>query len=87
MRNRVSGAELRSRLKLNDMETELRKRRLRWYDHILMKPENEWIKLCMELEVPGKKPVGQPKKMYLETVQSDMRAVGLKRDDALDRNR
>jgi len=87
LRDRVSGAELRSRLKLYDMETELRNRRLRWYGHVLRKPDDDWVKLCMELEVPGKKPVGRPKKMYLETVQSDMRAVGLKKDDALDRNR
>ena len=43
--------------------------------------------MCSHLEVDGKRPKGRPRKTWLETIQSDMRGVGLKAQDALDRVR
>ena len=41
--------------------------------------------MCSHLEVDGKRPKGRPRKTLLETIQSDIRGVGLKAQDALGR--
>ena len=84
--DKVSCGELRNRLGLESIETVMRRRRLRWFGHVERR-EGNWIKRCMELEVSGCKPKGRPKKTWWETIKSDMKAVGLKKDDALDRAR
>ena len=44
--------ELRQRLGLEDMQSVLRKRRLRWFGHV-DRHEGEWIKKCTELKITG----------------------------------
>ena len=39
----------------------------------------------MIMEVEGKRPRGRPKKTWWETIQSDMKKVGLKTQDAVNR--
>ena len=41
----------------------LQQNRLRWYGHVLLKDDNDWVKKCMEYEVVGSRPRGRPKDM------------------------
>ena len=81
---RVPSKELRQRLGLEDIQSVLRKRRLRWLGHV-ERHEGEWIKKCTELMVIGKTESRRPKKTWKEVVEKDMREVGLRRQDAMDR--
>jgi hypothetical protein len=81
---RVPSKELRQRLGLEDMQSVLRKRRLRWLGHV-ERHEGEWIKKCTELKITGQVGSGRPKKTWKEVVEKDMREVGLRRQDAMDR--
>ena len=83
--DRVSSEELRRKLNLEEIGVVLRRRRLRWFGHVERKDENDWVRMCSYLEIDGKRPKGRPRKTWLETIQSDMRGVGLKAQDALDR--
>ena len=40
----------------------------------------------MEIEVDGANPKGRPKKTWMEAVAKDMKAMGLKENDALNRS-
>ena len=80
--DRISSAHLRERLGLEDLKLVLRKRRLRWFGHVERRDE-EWIRKSLVMEVGGKRPRGRPKKSWMEIVESDMRNMGLKRQDAL----
>jgi len=82
--DRISSEELRRRLGLESIDVVMRRRRLRCFGHVERK-EDSWVKHCMEMDISGNKPKGRPKKTWWECVQKDMKTVGLKRDDALDR--
>jgi len=87
LQDRVPSKELRGRLELDDIISELQRNRLRWYGHVLQKEDNDWVKKCMEYEVEGTRPRGRPKKTWREIVEKDCIAHGLNKEDAMDRAR
>ena len=48
--------------------TVIRSGRLRWYGHVMRKNDEDWVKKCMEFRVEGRKPVGRPRRTWLERV-------------------
>ena len=61
--------------------------RLRWYGHVLLKENNDWVKKCMEYEVEGPRPRGRPKRTWTEVVKEDCQAHKLNTEDAMDRSK
>jgi len=61
LKDRVSNRpkELRERLGIEGIFSALQQSRLRWYEQVLRKKDNEWVKKCMEYEVS--RPRGWPK--------------------------
>ena len=82
--DRVSNKDLRDRLGLENLQSVLRKRRLRWFGHVERR-EEEWVKKCTELKVAGKVGRGRSKKTWKEVLEKDMKLAGLRRQDAMDR--
>ncbi|KAJ8353688.1 hypothetical protein SKAU_G00212550 [Synaphobranchus kaupii] len=41
----------------------------------------------LDMELPGKKRRGRPKRRFMDTVKEDMQAVGVTEDEAQDKNR
>ena len=39
---------------------------------MLRKGDEDWVKICMEYRVEGRRPVGRPGKTWLESVEADM---------------
>jgi len=64
LQDRVPSKELRGRLELEDIISVLQWNRLRCYEHVLRKEDNDWVKKCMEYEVEGTSPRGRPKKTW-----------------------
>jgi len=75
--DRVPSKGLGERLGLDDIISVLQQNMLRWYDYVLRKEGNDWVKKCMEYEVEGARPIGRPKKTWREIVEKDCQACKL----------
>jgi len=60
---------------------------LQWYQHVLQKEGDNWVKKCMEYEAEGPRPTGGPKRTWKEVVEKDCQARKLNKEDAMDRSR
>ena len=59
----------------------MREGRLSWCEHV-MKRDQEYVeKRVMEMELPGKRKRGKPKRKFLDVVREDMGAVGASEKD------
>ena len=56
--------------------------RLRWYSHVICLDINFQICEVMEIEITGKRKMGQPKKSWEECIEKDLEYYGLRREDA-----
>ena len=83
----VRSEEVADRCGVEPLEVVMRRRRLRWYGHVRRRDEQEPLGRIMELTVEGRRPPGRPKKSWRKTVEEDMRHVGAREEDALDRAR
>ena len=63
--------------------TFIRSGRLRWYGHVMRKGDEDWVKKCMEYRVEGRRPVGRPRKTWLESVEVDMAELEIDKEDAM----
>ena len=70
LHNRIPSKGLRERLGLDTISV-LQWNRLRWYEHVLRKEDNDWVKECMEYEVEGATPRGRPKQTWRGIVEKD----------------
>jgi len=66
LKDKVSSEELLSRLGVESVYDIVRRGRLRWFGHVEMKPNEDWVKRCQSLEVAGKAGRGRGRKTWLE---------------------
>ncbi len=62
--DRVSSADVANRRGIEDLETVLRRERLRWVGHVKRAGEDTVVGVLERLEVEGRRPVGRPGKMW-----------------------
>ena len=72
---------------MEDIVTNARRMRLRWFGHVERKKEDDWVRGCMNMVVEGNRDRGRPKKTWWDSVSNDMAEMGLRREDVLDRDR
>ena len=87
LRERCTTDDLRARMGLAGVTSVLRQARLRWFGHVERKEEDDWVKHVTQFTVEGSRPVGRPLKTWREVVAQDMRLLGLRPADAVDRDR
>lgn len=64
---------------------EAREARLRWFGHV-QRRDGEYVgKRMLEMEQPGRRKRGRPKRRFMDAVKEDMQAVGVTDEDAEDR--
>ena len=63
----------------------IREGRVRWYGHVMRRDQDYIGRKMMEIELPGKRKRGRPKRRFLDVVKEDMREVGVKKTDFEDR--
>ena len=85
LKNRISSAELNSRLGVEAVVDIVRRGRLRWFGHLERKSSEDWVSACRDFEVVGPKSRGRSKKTWKECVQHDLQSLGLKAEWAQDR--
>ena len=69
LKDRRTNEELRRLVGVEPITTSIRSGRLRWYGHVMRKGDEDWVKKCMEYRVEGRRPVGRPRKTWLESVK------------------
>ena len=72
--------ELRRMVGVEPITTFIRDGRLRWCGHVMRKGDEDWVKKCMEYRVEGRRPVGRPRKTWLESVEADMAELEIDKD-------
>ena len=74
-----------STVKVERLGMKMRESRLRWYGHVMSRVQEYAGRRMMEMELPGKRRRGRPKKRFLDVVKEDMVEVGAKETDVEDR--
>ena len=87
MKDRRTNEQLRRLVGVEPITTLIRSGRLRWYGHMMRKCDEDWVKKCMEYRVEGIRPVGRPRKTWLESVEADMAELEIDKEDVHDRNK
>ena len=60
---------------------------MRWYGHVLRRPEEDVSMKAMVHKVDGKRKQGRPEMKWREQVERNMIRIGLRKKDAADRCR
>ena len=87
LKDRRANEELRRLVGVEPLTTFIRSGRLRWYGHVMRKGNEDWVKDSMEHRVEGRRPVGRPRKTWLESVEADMAKLEIDKEDVHDRSK
>ena len=58
-----------------------------WYGHVLMREEDDNLRKALCFKVEGQRRRGQPRKTWKNQVGDDIRKIGLKKEDTLNRSK
>ena len=87
LKDRRTNEELRRLDGVEPITTFMRSGRLRWYGHVMRKGDEDWVNTCLEYRVEGRRPVGRPRKTWLESVEADMDEHEIDKEDVHDRSK
>ena len=86
LKDRKSSKELRDNLQIENITEVVRRARIRWFDQVERMEEENWVKRTTRMEVEGRRPAGRPKKTWRETVNADIKQLGIDPEDTNDRD-
>ncbi|VDO67406.1 unnamed protein product [Haemonchus placei] len=83
--DRVKNEAVRTAMQTAPIQLYMREQRLRWFGHVLRRPQSRPIREAMEFEAQGKRPRGTPKKRWRDVIKKDLAEAKVKAEDAVDR--
>ena len=83
--DRVPSVDILSRCGLDDLLLTVRRSRMAWFGHTYRRQENDPLSRVNQVEAPGRRPRGRPKKTWKECVNQDIAASGVQETAAVDR--
>ena len=84
-KDKIRNEHIRSTVKVERLGMKMREGRLRLYGHVMRRDQEYVGRKMMEMELPGKRRRGRPKRRFLDVVNENMREVGSKDTDVEDR--
>ena len=87
MKDRRTNEELRRLVGVEPITTVIRSGRLRWYGYEMRKGDEDWVKKCVEFRVEGRRPIGRPRRTWLESVEADMAEIEIDKKDVHDKKK
>ena len=85
LRDRVPSSEVLTRCGLKDIAVVMKRNRLRWYGHVMRREEGDPLKMVRDVNAPGTRPRGRPKKTWNATIKEDLRGTGVSQSDTQER--
>src|SRR4051812_38979989 len=85
LKDRRTCEELRQGLGIESVERVVSRGLLRWCEHVKRRNAEDWINKCRKLEVVDGVGKGRGNKTWIECVTTDMKKIGLKKEDAQNR--
>ena len=77
-KDKIRNEHIRSIVKVERLGMKMREGRLRWYGHVTRRDQEYVGRKTMEMELPGKRRRGRPKRKFLDVMKEDMEKVKLK---------
>ena len=71
-RNRIRNTAIQAELKVELLLDTIEKKRLQWYGHIMRMSDRRYPKKAILWTPQGKRPVGRPRKRWIEGIQRAM---------------
>ena len=65
MKGRRTSEELRELVGVELITTVIKSGRLRWYEHVIRKSDEDWVNKSMVYRVESRRPVGKPARTWL----------------------
>ncbi|KAK3517734.1 hypothetical protein QTP70_017145 [Hemibagrus guttatus] len=85
--DRIRNEYIRGTAHVGRLGDKVREARLRWFGHV-QRRESEYIgRRMLDMELPGRRQRGRPKRRYMDVINEDMKLVGASVEDAEDRDR
>ncbi|KAK3542667.1 hypothetical protein QTP86_032413 [Hemibagrus guttatus] len=85
--DRIRNEYIRGTALVGRLGDKVREARLRWFGHV-QRRESEYIgRRMLDMELPGRRQRGRPKRRYMGVINEDMKLVGARVEDAEDRDR
>lgn len=81
-KDRIRNDCIRRDMQVNvTMEERLRIARLKWFGHVQRMPETRIPRQYLERKVPGKRPVGRPRRKWMDQIKDDLLTRGMRLED------
>ena len=80
-KDKIVNEYIRGTVKVERLGMKMREGRLRWYEHVMRRNQENVGRKMMEIELPGKRKRGRPKRRFLDVLKKDMEEVGAKKTD------
>ena len=84
-KDKIRNEYIRGTIKVECLGMKMREGRLRWYGHVMRRDQEYVGRKMMEMELPGKRKRGRPKRKFLDVVKEGMGEVGAKETDVENR--
>ncbi|KAK3558446.1 hypothetical protein QTP86_018105, partial [Hemibagrus guttatus] len=85
--DRIRNEYIRGTAHVGCLGDKVREAGLRWFGHV-QRRESEYIgRRMLDMELPGRRQRGRPKRRYMDGINEDMKLVGASVEDAEDRDR
>ena len=85
--DKIRNENIRGTVKVAEASKKIQEARLRWYGHVMRRDGDYVGRRVMEMEVPGRRRRGRPKKRWRDCIGEDMREKNLNEDTVQDRTR
>jgi len=77
-KDKVSNERIRVQTQLEKIDLIMKERRLRWLGHVLQMDDNRLPRQSVHWDISSsKRKPGRPRKNWIETIQQDMKSIGM----------
>ena len=84
-KDKIRNEYIRNTVKIKRLRMKMWEDRLKWYGHVMRRDQEYVGKKMIEMELPGKRRRGRPKRRFLNIVKEDVDEVSAKETDVKDR--